>query len=242
MDFEVKETNEAAESSGVKTRRIQIIAICIFALMIAAMIFTIDGKLSIDSILSIAEKHHAMSVLFLLLLFGIKSMTIVVPIDSLYMVCGMLYSPLEALLVSYMGITVGFSVPYILGRWSGGDGIEKLMKKYPKIDKILSAQQENEVLIAFLARIIGGIPYDVMSMYFGACRMSYIKFILSSLAGCSLTLVTMTLIGDAILEPTSPQFITLLAVRVLISIAAIVFAYFWNRKKKKKQGGEKSVA
>ena len=217
-----------------RVRKIQTVALICFASAIIVLLLTRSGNFSVESITENAKGNTSKSITSLMLLFAIKSLTIVIPLPSLYVASGILFSPAKALLVSYLGLTITLTIPFVLGRWSGAEEMDYIKKKYPKIDKVIEMQKRNEFLANFVIRLIGWFPCDVLSFYFGACKTNYIKYITSSLLGCSIGIVTNTLLGDVILNPLSWQFIVLLLIKIAISASVIAITYHINKKRKLK--------
>lgn len=224
--------DESDEKVSKRVRKIQTVALICFASAIIVIFLTRSGNFSIDSITENAQGNPRKSIISLMLLFAIKSLTIVIPLPSLYVASGILFSPAKALLVSYLGLTITLTIPFVLGRWSGAEEMEYIKKKYPKIDKVIEMQKRNEFLASFVIRLIGWFPCDVLSFYFGACKTNYIKYITSALLGCSIGVVTNTLLGDVILNPLSWQFIVLLLVKLAISASVIAITYHKNKSKR----------
>lgn len=138
--------------------------------------------------------------------------------------------------VSYLGLAITLSIPYILGRWAGGAGIDYVMDRYPKMEKVIAMQKKNEFFSNFIVRIIGWFPCDILSFYFGATATPYPIYLGASLLGCSIGVITNTLLGDVILNPLSPQFAMMIAIKIAVSAAAFGVAYRLN--KKENQNGE----
>lgn len=187
--------------------------------------------MSIDSIVESASGNPIKSIISLLSLFAVKSLTIIVPIVSLYLASGIIFKPLKAVLISYIGLSITLTIPFILGRWSGTEEMDYLKKKYPKLKKLIEMQKKNEFLASFTIRLIGWFPCDILSFYFGACKTNYIKYITSSLLGASIGVITNTLLGDVILNPLSWQFMGLILIKILISASVIGITYRVNKDK-----------
>ena len=226
--------NESDEKVSKRIRKIQVVAIVCFVLAIIVILLTRSGNFSVDSITENAQGNPKKSITSLMLLFAIKSLTIVIPLPSLYVASGILFSPIKAVIISYLGLAITLTIPFVLGRWSGSDEMDYIKKKYPKIDKVIEIQERNEFLASFIIRLIGWFPCDVLSFYFGACRTNYLKYITSSLLGCSIGVITNTLLGDVILNPLSWQFIVLLLIKIAISASVIAITYHVNKKKNSK--------
>ena len=227
--------NESDEKVSKRVKKIQIVALVCFVSALVVILLTRSGNVSIESITENAQGDSRKSIVSLMFLFAIKSLTIVIPLPSLYVASGILFSPLKAVLVSYLGLAITLTIPFILGRWSGAEEMEYIKKKYPKIEKVIEMQERNEFLASFVIRLIGWFPCDVLSFYFGACKTNYLKYITSALLGCSIGVITNTLLGDVILNPFSWQFIVLLLIKIAISASVIAITYRVNKGKNSKK-------
>lgn len=227
--------NESDEKVSKRVKKIQIVALVCFVSALVVILLTRSGNVSIESITENAQGDSRKSIVSLMFLFAIKSLTIVIPLPSLYVASGILFSPLKAVLVSYLGLAITLTIPFILGRWSSAEEMEYIKKKYPKIEKVIEMQERNEFLASFVIRLIGWFPCDVLSFYFGACKTNYLKYITSALLGCSIGVITNTLLGDVILNPFSWQFIVLLLIKIAISASVIAITYRVNKGKNSKK-------
>lgn len=219
---------------------IPVAAILIMVCLLFFVLWQTDGELSVQTILRYTPDNHILAAFVLLLFFALKSLTIVFPITALFMVNGLLFSSPVALFVSTMGVCVTVTVPYLLGRVSGGDMVRSICHKYPKAEWIYQYQQKNTLFACFFTRIIGCLPGDVVSLYFGACETSYPIYLIGSLLGASLMIVTDTFLGEQLEDPFSKTFILLLLFRVLISVAAILGNMWWNRRRNEKDTSGKA--
>lgn len=224
--------NESDKNVKKRYRKIQIVALVSFLSIIVVLLLTRTGNVTLDSIIENASGNPKKSILSLLALFAVKSLTIIIPLPSLYIASGVLFKPIKALLISYIGLAITLTIPFILGRWSGAEEMAYIKNKYPKIEKLIEIQERNEFLASFIIRLIGWFPCDILSFYFGACKTNYIKYITSSLLGASIGVVTNTLLGDVILDPLSWQFMLMLLIKILISVSVVLVTYFVNKNKK----------
>lgn len=214
-----------------KFRRIQVVGLVCFLFVLVGIHFTIDGKFSVETLVAQATGNPLRSVLWLMLLFAIKSLTIVIPLLSLYVASGILFPPVWAVCVSFLGLAITMTLPYLLGRWSGAEELDYIKAKYPKIDKLVDIQKRNEFFASFIVRLIGWFPCDITSFYFGASRTSYPLYLFSGLLGSAVSVITNTLLGDVLMYPFSTAFFVLMVVKVLTSAGAIAIAYYFNRGK-----------
>ncbi|WP_138159464.1 VTT domain-containing protein [Peptoniphilus catoniae] len=215
-----------------KFKKMQTVALISFTMILVVIFVVLEGNITIKNLTESVSGKPIASVLLLLLLFAVKSLSIIIPLPSLYLASGMLFPPLTAVFASYLGLAVTLSIPYFLGLWSGGEGIEYIKSKYPKIEKIIKIQKKNEFFASFIVRIIGWFPCDIISFYFGACKTPYYIYITSSLIGSSIGVITNTLLGDVILNPLSWKFAILTLIKIVVSISAFGVAYFLNKEDK----------
>lgn len=232
MEIRKKTGGEAEDHRvAVKFRRIQVVGLVCFFFVLLGIHFTIDGKFSVESLVAQASGNPVRSVIWLLLLFAIKSLTIVIPLLSLYVASGILFPPVWAVCVSFLGLAITMTFPYLLGRWSGAEEMDYIKAKYPKIEKLVDIQKRNEFFASFIVRLIGWFPCDITSFYFGASRTDYPLYLFSGLLGSAISVITNTLLGDVLMNPLSLPFFLLMVIKVLTSAGAIAIAYFYNRGK-----------
>ena len=125
------------------------------------------------------------------------------------------------------------SLPYGLGRRMGGELIDSIVCKYPKTAFLRQLRMENELFLSFITRIINILPSDILSLYMGASGISYCKYLLGSIAGMLLTIITFPIVGSSITNPTSPLFIASVAIQVVVTVVSITGYALYLRKKSK---------
>ena len=195
--------------------------------------YLLRGKnVSVDTILSRVPSTPWRAVVFMIALYAAKSMSVFFPIIVLHVAGGFLFSPAVAVLVNSMGTIVGFIVPYLIGRISGADYADNLMVKYPKFADVISKLDSKEFVMSFFLRIISCLPGDIVSMYFGATKASFTKYLLGSFIGTLPGIITATLLGMSVTDPSSPMFWVSLSLTVGISVFSFIFYFIWQKKKK----------
>ena len=117
-------------------------------------------------------------------------------------------------------------------RCAGAGLVDKLQKRYPKIARLNELQQGSELFFAFFLRVVGVLPGDVVSMVLGATGMTYWKYVLGSLLGMLPGMVSATIAGASVSDPTSPVFLATAAVTVLLSAGSFLF---WRRRERNRQ-------
>lgn len=189
-------------------------------------------NISADIFINYVPENLFIAALFLILMYAAKSLSIFFPVMILYISGGYLFSPCIALAVNILGVLAELTIPYWIGRVSGADFANKLSEKYSGIKNVVSNQQNNGFFMAFFLRIIC-LPRDVVSIYFGVCRVPFGKYILGSLVGVIPSLVPATLLGASITDPTSPLFLISAVLIAVISVVSFLLYYFSIKFKSK---------
>ena len=143
---------------------------------------------------------------FLLLLYAVKSLTIFIPIIIMHIAGGFMFSTLLALIVNITGTAISLTSPYIVGRISGSDLVDRINRKFPKLEKTINNTQGSNFFLCFILRSVSCLPGDAISMFMGARRMPFQTYFWGSLSGTILSIITATLIGSSIANPSSPMF------------------------------------
>jgi hypothetical protein len=79
-------------------------------------------------------------------------------------------------------------------------------KKYPKINALLKAQDENEMAFCFMLRACCVPPADIVTMYLGASGVSFHTNVIGGVLGSFPGMVMTTFLGANIRNPESPAF------------------------------------
>lgn len=173
-----------------------------------------------------------MAALFFLVLFALKSLIVILPIPLIYISVGILFDPMEAIILNILGMAICTALPYWIGRWSGAGFLGSLVKKHPRLKHLMAFEQDNEFFLSFFVRAIGFLPCDIVSLALGSLEVNFKKYMAGTAIGMLPGLIASTLIGDAITDPGSPQFIIS---SVLIVVIATVSALVYSRMVKSRR-------
>lgn len=219
------------ESSGKRLGRLLLRALPLVGLGCAALWLWLSGEdLSVDTVLSYTPRLPLLAVLFLLLLYGLKSLSLMLPILLLDTVCGVLFPLPIAVLVASLGTAITLTIPYLIGRGAGPDMTERLQARHPRLRELRQIRSRNELFLAFLIRIVGILPCDVVSLYLGNTRMPFGKYLLGGVLGFLPDILTATVVGMKADDRSSPWFWGAIAVNLLVAGGSTLF-YVWYRKR-----------
>lgn len=209
------------------------VVIGIIAVILIVIVKSSKEPLSVDTILRYTPENMYLAAAVLFLFFALKSLTVVVPLTVLYLASGVLFPPIRAVFISVCGLSITITIPYLIGRFNGSEVVKEIQKKYPKTKKIMEYQNKNTFFACFITRIVGILPGDIVSLYFGACDTRYSVYLIAGVAGSLLSIVTTTILGEKISQPFSAGFFVVLLCRILVSIGSILINYSLNKRKKK---------
>ncbi len=205
-------------------------AIAVMGILVTAVIKSAKEPLSVNTILRYTPENGILAAGILLSLFALKSLTVVFPISLLYLTSGILFPPIAAVFISAAGLAIALTVPYWIGKYSGKEAVEEICQKYPKAEQVAQYQKKNAFFACFITRIVGFLPCDIVSMYFGACDTAYLLYLTAGVAGSLLSVVTTTLLGEQLSDPFSAAFMIVLLCRVLVSGGAVAINHGLKRR------------
>ncbi len=207
--------------------------------VLASLFLLATGDFSVQALLEFTPEDPAKAAVVLLLLYALKSATVFFPLLVLEIAAGHLFSPLAALGINLAGILIVLTVPYGIGHFGGIDAIQKVVQKYPRLGEIIDKQQEGPFFLCFFLRVIGCLPGDIVTMYFGATRMPFWKNLIAGTLGILPSMILATFLGSSIQDPGSPAFWISVILMVTLSLLSLLLYYLYRRRlQTKTQTGE----
>lgn len=197
----------------------------------AIFIFSSKEHLTIDSISNFTPKNPFLAAVFLLCLYGLKSLSVFFPISLLEVIGGIVFETPIAIIINIIGTAICVSIPYWVGRFSGNELADKIIKKYPKFEKVVFLQKDSKWFFSYFVRVLGVLPCDIVSLYSGCIKLPFGVYLLGSVLGFLPSLIATTILGTSITDPKSPTFILSLSFNIIFSI----FSFILYRKFLKKQ-------
>lgn len=195
--------------------------------------FLTGNQIEPEDIVQYAPRQPLLAALAMLGLYGVKSISVFLPMLPLQLAVGFLFSRPAAVLINALGYALGAVISYFRGRSAGDEAIEQLMGRYPRLCNFVRGNESGNLFLSFILRVIGMVPMDVSSMYLGSTRVPFLPYLLATMAGALPKIVAITLVGDSITEPGSPAFLLSAAFTAGLTVLSSLF-YLWYRKKHQK--------
>lgn len=197
----------------------------------AAFLMTHRTQLTPQAIQNISPENRFLLILFLLLLYAGKTLSLVFPLKVPQLAAGLLLPAPFAVAVNLLGIGVSAAVGYGMGRLLGGDSVHRITGKNPQLAELLHEQNSNVFFFSFFLRSLVFLPLDAVSLYFGASEADLRSYLAGSLLGMLPNVLLSTLMGAALTDPKSPAFLLSIAGFLLLS-AGSAFWYAMRRKRR----------
>ena len=195
--------------------------------------FLYRDRITVENIVNFTPENPVLAVGIMLLLFAFKSVTFVIYGSILYAVNGILFPLPFAILLNMAGSAIMATLPFLIGRRNGSGLLVKLTEKYPKLSGLRELPSENGFFLSMVIRLMGCLPGDVVSMYFGASGIRYREYLTGTLIGLTPSIVIFTVVGMSADDVTSPAFIISVCCEILTALTSIIWFFCWNRKRRK---------
>lgn len=192
------------------------------AALVAIGLITAGGLQSITKLLHQVADHPILAIAVLMLLFAVKSVSFGIPFAFLYLTVGGLFPFGWALLINLAGILVNLQAPYWFGRLRGKDRLESLAQRYPRFARIVELGGRNGFAIAFMVKFIGKIPHEITNALLGAIGIPYLSYVCGAVLGLLPVMVTSTLVGESLEDPTSASFILPVVMLVVLTASSLL--------------------
>ncbi|MBQ1967389.1 MAG: TVP38/TMEM64 family protein [Clostridia bacterium] len=155
-------------------------------------------------------------------IYLVKAVLFIIPASLIYISIGMAFSPVTACLISLVGIILEVTATYFLGRFLGGDYVEKLLKKSKGGQKILEMKLNDNFPALLGIRALPVFPIDFVSLFWGASRCKFPRYFIASVVGIMPRVVLFTILGDGIYDYI-PIHLIIKIVICAIPVACVVY-------------------
>ncbi len=157
----------------------------------------------------------------------LQCVIIPVPTTLTVLVGSAIYGPAQAFLYATIGVILGSSIAFCIGRYCSRPVINWIFGK-EKIDKYQNVLNKRAELILFLTLTLPFFPDDLICMMAGITDIKYFKFLLISIFARGVGLATISFFGSGKIIPFSGWGI---AVWLVIGIAVIAIGILSFKKR-----------
>ena len=205
----------------------------VYIIVIAFLFFLVLPRLpyiTVENLVENTSNSISLAVISFLLIYALKAIVMVIPIPVLYIAAGIIFSLPWAIIITYLGLSVALSIGYLNGRRLGKEKVTDLINKHVKGKRILKKKTDNLDNLCFLSRLLP-LPFDLLSMFYGAVKMPFKKYIIMSLLGVTPKVIPFILTSTHIANPLSFAFIA----PFFLSLIVILVGMFTYNKRGEEQ-------
>ena len=189
--------------------------------------------LTMEGILNFTPESPVTAVLVMLGLFLLKSITFVIYGNILYAASGILFSLPAAVFLNIAGSAIMASVPYFMGRKAGAVFLNTLTLKHPKLSVLKDIPQKHPLSSSVMIRLLGILPGDLVSMYFGAGGASYWRYLTGTLIGLFPSIMIFSVMGMSAGDITSPAFRISAAAEIILVLTSFIILICLRKRVRK---------
>jgi uncharacterized membrane protein YdjX (TVP38/TMEM64 family) len=153
-------------------------------------------------------------------IFCLKAVLMFIPLPALYVAVGAIFPIYIAIPLVFIGLLGEFSIGFFIGRNLNTQRLMKLLKRSKKLEKYLEKKEENIASVCLGMRLTP-LPVDLVSYYLGSTTIGYSTYIFFSLLGIGPKAVPLVVIGAAVTNPLSPEFLKPLIITVIVCLLVL---------------------
>lgn len=213
-----------------KIRRLLAVLFWMFLVLIC---WSRREHLTLEGILNFTPERPVTAVMVMLGLFLLKSITFVIYGNILYAASGILFSLPAAVLLNIVGSAIMASVPYYMGRKAGAGFLDTLTSKHPKLSVLKDVPQKHPLSSSVMIRLLGILPGDLVSMYFGAGGASFSRYLTGTLIGLFPSIVIFSVMGMSAGDITSPAFRISAAAEIILVLTSFIILICLRKRVRK---------
>ena len=219
--------NKIKRALGIGVRATLVIAILLVIIFKYNELVNIDVRALVEKTNTLFEAGAAV-----VGVYGLKAIVFVIPASVLYMAVGMAFDFAPGLLVNAIGIFFELNITYFIGKFLGGEAVEKKLSASKKGQKIIELRDKKTPYL-YVARLLPVFPIDFVSLFFGASNMGYVRYILISFFGVMPRIILITLLGDKIYDLIPVKLMMTVVVFALLAASIVILIKYIKKKDKK---------
>ena len=154
----------------------------------------------------------------------LQCVVIPVPTTLTVLVGTAIYGPFVAFLFATIGVILGSTIAFLIGRYCSRPVINWIFGK-DKIEKYQNLLNSRAELILFLTLTLPFFPDDLICMMAGVSDIRYIKFLLISIFARGVGLATISFFGSGKIIPFSGWGIAVWAIIGIVAISLVIVGF-----------------
>ncbi len=173
-------------------RKLKFVALAVLLCIIVGALW--HCRFLVGMLLSYAENYVGKMVCILLALYVLKGCSGVILYSVLAFTTALVLPFPMALSVNALGTVLCITVSYGYGRLTDSGRLDAVLKRSPKLSKLIRGNETNCLLLCFGTRM-AGISAELSGVVFGLMRIPYVPYVLVSLMGIAPGMLCLTIAG-----------------------------------------------
>ena len=188
-------------------------------------------------------------IIVIFLMYILRSLTPIYPYPALYIITGMVFDPLPALVIDTLGMAFTVAFRYYTGIQMGEGWMNKVLHRHPAINTAFTTEGKSDPWVLFALRFVPIFPFNTVSQLYGSFEYPFVKYFVISMVAYSYKLISYTFIGNNVYDPLSGRFYIPLIVLFVLSgvsfflmqaIMGLTFRFSKKNKIAKMKGTEEN--
>ena len=192
-----------------------------------AALWPLRHRLTAETIAARSPKQAVLAAGLLLLLYGVKSLSIGIPLSALEAAGGLLFPFPAAAAVNLTGVAIAQLLPWLLGRRQRG-GLAAVTARYPRLEALMPSGDSHPGRTVFLLRLGGVSPGDLVSLYLGAAGVPLRSYLTGGLLGSFPRVISATLLGSALWHIGGRRFWLSVGTGAALTAVSLCLWKFWR--------------
>ena len=211
-------------------KKISGILLSVLVIGIIYIFFSMD--IGVEDIINYSPENVFLAAIVMIILYGLKSLTVVIPLPLLEVESGLIFSFPIAVIVNSIGIMFCILIPHFIGLSFGKDKMDNFVNKHPKLKIISEFNSSSSFFICYFTRLVGILPIDLLSIYFGASGISLKSDVVGGFLGTLASMILLTMFGKSVNNPGSLMFWISIILNILLVLISFVLFNLYLKKKR----------
>ncbi|MBP3448441.1 MAG: TVP38/TMEM64 family protein [Clostridia bacterium] len=199
--------------------------------VLVVLLYTLTKKitgLTPDDISVFTHGNIWFEMVIVLLIYAVKSVLFFIPIAFCYILTGNLFPPIYSILLNVVGVSLTLTLTFYIGKGLGRDFVEKIIRRSEKAKKFMENTDKSNATL-FALRASGIFPVELISLVCGCTGYGYWSFLGLSLLAMVPTLIPFSVMGEALKDPLSKEFILPFLIALVMMTGSLIFYKVRNK-------------
>ena len=188
-----------------------------------------------------ALENRWLIVIALTCVFVIKGF-VPIPFPFILIMTGVMFRPVNAILINTYGTVIVFTINYLWGRFTGGGVAIKKLEKYDNVREMMAHHGKTKLGVLVALRLIPSVPVNLISKTYGGMKFPLYDFLVASLLGFFPKIWTYSVMGGNISQPFTWSFMAPIIILLILSGVATLIVNITLEKRKGENKNENSDA